>query len=333
MHTRSSLRTTLLVAALFVLIACSRQDDQTSEGKAGAVANDSAMAEMATQSVAPASAPARALSPPPSGVAPEQDRPVAGQVMSSVSTYTDAQRKFIRAAQARFGVTDVYASALAIEDAVAANGGFVVRNEIESVDHGSRTWPQGDGTLLELTEYSVRGSLTVRVPSDRAQPFLRSIVEQMEFLDRRSFEAMDAQFALLRQQLAFQRHQQAQQSLGDAADQGGRLGQKVSAIDARSAAQAARDEALVAQGEFDDRVAFATLDLSIYQPSRLRRVERVDLDAAARDSGPGFAARLAVAMRAGWRGVLEVLIEAARLWPLWLLALLALLTYRRMRKA
>ena len=82
----------------------------------------------------------------------------------------------------------------------------------------------------------MRGSLTVRVPSERAQPFLRAIVAQMEHLHRRDFEAMDAQFALLREQLAFRRHQQAQQSLGDATDQGGRLPQKVAAIDARSGA-------------------------------------------------------------------------------------------------
>lgn len=332
MHATSSLRTSLLVAALFLAVACSRQEGPASKGEAGAVAQDSAMQEMAPESTAPASAAARALAPAPRSVAAEAP-PAGAQLVSSASTYTDAQRKFIRTAQARFRVADVYASALAIEDAVAANGGFVVRNDIESVDQRSRTWPQGDGTLLELTEYRVQGALTVRVPSERAQPFLRSIAKQMEFLDRRNFEAMDAQFALLRQQLAYQRHQQAQRALGDAADQGGRLGQKVSAIDARSGAQAARDEALVAQREFDDRVAFATLDLSIYQASRLRRLERVDLDAAARDGGPGFGARLAVAVRAGWRGMLDGLVEAARLWPLWLLGLFALLAYRRLRRA
>lgn len=331
MHTTCSLRTALLVAALFLLIACSRQDGQSSAGKAATeIAQDAASTETASRYSAPASAEAHA---PPPAAAPDEARPSVGQFVSSASTYTDAQRKFIRTAQARFRVADVYESALAIEGAAAATGGFVVRNEIESVDLGSRTWPQGDGTLLELTEYGVRGSLTVRVPSAQAQPFLRSIVRQMQFLDRRDFQAVDAQFDLLRQQLAFQRHQQAQQALGDAADQGGRLGQQVSAIDARSGAQAARDEALVAQREFDDRIAFATLDLSMYQPARLRRVERVDLDTAARDSGPGFGARLAVAMRAGWGGLLEGFIGAARLWPLWLLALLAGLGYRRWRKA
>ena len=327
MHATSFLRTALLVAIAFLLIACARQDNDSSIGEAASATEDAAMAADASDAKGAAT-----TETAPQPTAPEEGEPGADQVISSASTYTDAQRKFIRTAKAQFRVADVYKAALAIEDVVADNGGFVVRNEIESVDQGSRTWPQGNATLRELTEYSVRGSLTVRVPSDRAQPFLRSILARMEHLDRRSFEAMDAQFALLREQLAFQRHQQAQQSLGDATDQGGRLPQKVSAIDARSGAQAARDEAVLAQREFEDRVAFATLELLIYQQPRLRWTERVDLDAAARASGPSFASRLGHAMHSGWRGMLVVLVELARVWPLWAVGLLVLLAYRRLRK-
>jgi len=313
MHVTSFLRnilsTAALVAVLFLLIACSKASNERASKDEAAEAP--AIAEEAAASSAEADM-------APQSMAPEETRPSADQVVSSASTYTDAQRKFIRTAKAEFRVADVYKAALAIEDAVAANGGFVVNNEIESVYQGSRTWPQGNGTLLELTEYSVRGSLKVRVPSERAQPFLRSIVSQMEFLDRRSFEAIDAQLALLREQLAFQRHQQAQQSLRN--------------VYARSEAQAARDEALLAQREFEDRIAFATLELSIYQQPRLRRTERVDLDAAARASGPSFASRLGHAMHSGWRGMLVVVVELARFWPLWAVGLLGLLAYRRLRK-
>ena len=101
----------------------------------------------------------------------------------------------------------------------------------------------GDGKLLELAEYTVRGRLTVRVPSANTQAFLRAIVGQMAFLDRRNFDAMDAQFQLLRQQLAYQRSQEAQQDLGQAAQQDGRIDRKADVIQARSDAKSARDEA------------------------------------------------------------------------------------------
>lgn len=323
------LRTALSVTLLFLVVACSRQPAE--ESAAGAVAADSAtMAESKSQAGVAAAAPAA------TPAEPDPARPEADQVTSSAATYSDAGRKFIRTAQAEFRVADVYRSALAIEDAVAAQGGFVERNEIQSTDQGSRRWPQGNGTVLELSEYVVRGTLTVRVPSDRAQTLLRSIVREMEFLDRRSFEATDAQFALLRQQQQFQRHQQAQQALGQVTAAGARAGEQVHAIEAQSGARSARDEALLGQREFEDRVAFATLELSMYQAPKLRRSERVDLDAAARDSGPGFVSRLGLAMAAGWRGLLDVLIALSSLWPLWLLALAALaalLGYGRMRRA
>ena len=193
--------------------------------------------------------------------------PSEAQLAASAATYSDAQRKFIRTAQARFRVKDVYQSALAIEDAVAAQGGFVVKNDISTQIDDIRRRSLGNGQLVELAEYSVRGDLTVRVPSDKAQVFLRSIIGQMEFLDGRSFAAADAQFALLREQLAYQRNQEAQQELGEANEEGGKLGQKAAVISARTDARSGRDEALIAQKEFEDRVAFATLDLSLYQLS------------------------------------------------------------------
>ena len=258
--------------------------------------------------------------------------PTDAQLTSSAATYSDAQRKFIRTAQAKFRVKDVYQSALAIEDAVAAQGGFVIKNDIATNIDSIRKRSLGNGQLVELAEYTVRGELTVRVPSEKAQPFLRSIIGQMEFLDTRSFAATDAQFALLREQLAYQRNQEAQQELGDAKEEGGKLGQKAAVISARSDAKSGRDEALIAQKEFEDRVAFATLDLSLYQLPKLRRTEMADMEAAVRENGPGFLTRLGKSLSTGWFGLLEVGLQVVKLWPLWLVLLLGVVVVRRLRR-
>lgn len=289
-----------------------------------------------------AAAPAKALAPPApaaeadAGGAVESSAGSQGtdpsQLTSSAATYTDSQRKFIRTAQANFRVKDVYEAALAIEDAVAAQGGFVTGNEITADVQDVTRQSIGGGKLVELAEYTVRGQLTVRVPSDKAQPFLRSIAKYMEFLDRRNFAATDAQFELLRQQLAYQRNQEAQQELGQAKDEGGKLGQKATAISARNEAKSGRDEALIAQKEFEDRVEFATLDLSLYQQPKLRRTEMADMEAAVRDSGPGFFARLGDSLRAGWFVLLEVGLVLAGLWPLWLALALGWFVLRALRR-
>ena len=306
-----------------LVAGCARQESAAdAEAFAGAPAAESATADVARQPSAPAQDAAAVA-----GAAPSET-----QLASSAATYTDAQRKFIRTARAQFQVKDVYRSALAIEDAVAAQGGFVVQNDASTQVGSVQRRPRGDGKLLELAEYTVRGTLVVRVPSERTQPFLRAIVSQMEFLDARSFEARDAQFDLLRQQLAWRRNQDAQQDIGTAIEGGGKLGQKADAIAARNDAATARDEALLAQKQFEDRVAFSTIELSLHQSPRIRQTELVDTEAVFAQNGPGFFDRLGSALRAGWYGLLDVLLALLHAWPLWLVLGAGAWVWRRLRR-
>jgi hypothetical protein len=255
------------------------------------------------------------------------------QVASSATTYSDNERRFVRTAQAQFRVKDVYASALAIEDAAAQQGGFVVENRISAQTLGVQRRPAGDGKLIELAEYTVQGTLVVRVPSDNTQAFLRAIASQMEFLDQRNFQANDVQFDLLRRALARQREQQTQEELGEAMRDGDRLDRKAEVIAARGDARMQRDEALVQQKEYEDRIAFSTINLSLYQLAKIRQTELVDSEAVFRRHGPGFFPRLFDALRVGWYGVLDLLIALVHVWPLWLALGFAVYVLRRWMRA
>ena len=323
MHTNRMSRAAFPLIVLLLAASCSRHEraadaDATAESAPamGEAAADAAAA-------APQNREAPMLQGP--GVDPSQ-------VASEVATQVDPQRRFIRTAQAQFQVKDVYRTALAIEDEVASQGGFVVDNEISSQVQRVLSRPLAPGKRLELTEYSLQGQLTVRVPSERTQAFLRAVAAQMEFLDRRSFSARDAQFDLLRQQLASQRAQDEQRELGDAVQAGGKLADRTDAIQSRGAARATRDEALIAQKEFEDRVAFSTITLSLRQDAQVRRAERVDVDAVFRDNGPGFFSRLGESLAVGWRAALDIVIALAALWPLWLMVVAVGLAWRRWRK-
>lgn len=301
------------------VVGCSRQQQAADASMASAQAD-------VTRGGAPAPA-----APP---VVVESQAVDPEQLASSVATFVDAQRKFIRTARAEFEVTNVYAAALAIEDEVAVQGGFVVGNDIKAETQDVRRRSMGDGKQLELTEYTLHGELTVRVPSEKTQSFLRAIAGKMEFLDSRSFKAEDAQFELLRQQLAAQRAQSTQQQLGSAVADGGKLGQKVDAIQARGNAGANRDEALLAMKEFQDRVDFSTITLVLNQDSQMRKAVRTDVEAVFRDNSPGFFTRLGESLRVGWQWALDLVVALARLWPLWLIvaAAFSLVRYLRRRK-
>jgi hypothetical protein len=314
--TRAAGRITLIV----LLASCSKKEEAPSAAPVAA----SPMLESAP---APAPPPEKALTA----------ASVSQQMSSNAASYADSERQFIRTANARFRVKDVYAAALGIEDTVGSNGGFVVKSDISTESVSTRSYPVGDGKLMELTEHTVQGHLIVRVPSAKTQEFLRALVGHVVFLDRRSFSARDAQFDLLRQQLDMLRNQETQSDLGQAVRDGGKLSQKTDAIATRNDVKAARDAAHIAKKEFEDQVAFSTIELTLYQPSKVLQTERVDVASMYRQFGPGFFSQLGERLRGGWEGLLDFFLALAGIWPV-LLAVGALgpvlwRIKRRQRKA
>lgn len=254
--------------------------------------------------------------------------PAAALESSVLDSSDDGERRFIRRADATFEVADVHRSAQAIEKLVARHGGFVLDNSIRTRREKAKTRSFGDGQLLELTPYVVHGQLQLRLPSANTQAFLRDLAKQVEFLHERSFTAEEVQFELLRRRLAQARNQQALRAHSDSAEGGGRVSDRTEAIQARTAAQEARDDTRIEQQGYEDRIAFSTIDLSVRQAPQLRRSVQVDVDAALRDAGPGFLSRLRQALVAGWQDLLRVALRFGRLWPLWLLASAALIAAR-----
>ena len=315
----------LALAVLVGMAGCARQHEAGGEMSAAAPAEAVADLPMAAP---PAAEAAKAADAGVLGAGVD-----AGSMLASrTGASDDPRRRFVRTAQATFQVKDVYASALAIEDVAAAEGGFVTRNAIGTQQVRELERPVGDGKLLRLSEVVTEGSLEVRVPGDRAQGFLRKIASQMQFLDARTYEARDVQFDLLRQQLAWQRSQDVQRDIAATGAQPGRTGDKVDAAQARGEQLAVRDEAVVAQRELEDRIAYATLTLTLRQPAQVREQVVPDTAAILRERGPGFFAQAGEAIASGWRGLLAAAVLAVGLWPLWLGAAAAWFAATRLRR-
>jgi hypothetical protein len=320
----------VMVMLSLMLVACARPAPVPAEATAD-VGSDAAapappapmMERAAAASPLPAIAPQSRMEQP----APPQGID-AGQLASAASTYTDGQRRFVRTADARLRVRDTYAAALAIEDLVARQQGFVVSNRINAQILDTQRRSIGHARLLEVAEYTVNGTLTVRVPSEHTQALLRAMAAQIDFLDARSFQADDVQFDLLTQALAEQREEQSQQELGQATARNGRADQVAQVVDARRQARERRDGVVVEQRRMEDRIAFSTLTFSLYQPSMIRRTELPDVEAVLRDNAPSFAWRLGQALQGGWDGVEALALWLATAWPLWLAMMVVVLLAR-----
>jgi len=327
----------LLSAVLLVILAaCSKSEESYADAPAtdAAASSDAVVAETANFAAAPSAPEAASRERSDSGMLDKssEEKVTADQLVSSATSYVDGERKFVRTASADFRVRDVYQSAIAIENIVANQGGFVVGNQINSTVERVNRYPVGNAKLMELAEYTVRGNLTVRVPSARTQDFLRALVSQIEFLDQRNFEARDVQFELLRKQLEFLRNQEAQRQLGDLSTSPGKISDKAAVISGQNDAKANRDEAVVVQKEVEDKVAFSTISLSLYQLSKVRKTEVDDVDAIAKAIRPGFFSRMSSALAVGWYALLDIVIDVIAIWPLWLLIGLAVFAVKRFRK-
>jgi hypothetical protein len=286
---------TLSFTLIALLVACGKAPEKVSARAESAPAPASAAPASASDAASPASKPGAEIT--------TANKTEQLSSTASTSTAVDTERKFIRTADAEFAVKDVYQSALAIEDAVNANGGFVTANNIRAEKLNNEHYAKGDGNIIDITEYQVTGTLTVRVPSNKTQDFLRAVANQIEFLDERNFSAVDAQFEILRQKV----------------------------ITATADNRSERGDSRVAEKEFADRVAYATINLNIYQPNKVRQSEYADINAAVLENRPSFFKRLGQSLATGWYGVLDIFIALANFWPIWFGIVLVYFASRRLK--
>lgn len=293
------------------MLACSKKSEAPNE-----------VGEVATVTTADVSASKKLAGAKEKNTASDDELKAASKVQqlsSNAMTYTYSERKFIRSASLQFAVKDVYQSALALEDMVAAHAGFVIKNNITSTPQMSEKYPNADGNIVDIREYAVSATLIVRVPSQRTQEFLRAITTQIEFLDNRNFEARDAQFELLQQKLNITRLQEQQTALAQMPQKNADVEQRAGVIAMRGETLAMRDESRIMQKKFEDEVAFSTLTLNIYQANKVRKFEYVDVHNLILKNRPGFFPRAASSLSFGWYQGLDLLITLMQVWPLYVL--------------
>jgi hypothetical protein len=335
MLTPSFLHKTLLATACSLsLLACGQKSEAPSDALArlapvatapAAAAPLSQMRAKKDRSDASADKMMAEVASPDASLAPASNEPAGGlpaAAIANVPAASDAAlkgRKLVLTASARFGVKNTYLSALAIEDAVVANDGYVVANNIES-NVLQQTQQRGDdGQLVRVAQIGVTGNLVVRVPSAKTQSFLRDIASQIEALDQRNFAAKDVQFDMLRSQLEAARNQEAQAELGLLTQQKGTVGDKAAALEARNQAKAVRDEARIAGSQLADQVAYSTIALALHQPAMVRTMHEADFDSASLAQRPSFISNVQRALASGWQGLLSAMVWLVALWPLVLL--------------
>ena len=244
-------------------------------------------------------------------------------------TTSDTNRRFIRTADLRFRVTDVVKSTYAIEDLIAGFGGHVEHTELTSEVDERYITPISEDSLLETTRFTVHNRAALRVPAANLDTALKSLARFVDFLDSRTVKAEDVRLMLLSNRMTQQRIARHQQRMETAIDeQGRRLRETAGAEDRLLDRLEQADQARLSSMGLEDRIAYSTIIIDIYQRQSTRhdmlaneqRIDRYE---------PGFFSQLADALAFGWRMLVRIVLFAARSWSVLLVMSVIFVVLRR----
>ncbi|MGF6147998.1 Uncharacterised protein [Kingella potus] len=243
-------------------------------------------------------------------------------------------RQMVVEADISFKTKDSRQTLSELEKLALKYGGFVEKSRIEAETESERTYPQQDGTLLVVRRYGQYGSMTVRLPKEKTADFLRDIQPFVVFLENQSFAAADVALDIRRQALEAARQHSLAERLQQAASSAEKSSKSGTAevLVRQSEARAEAEYARLQQAYWQDKVAFATLNLRFFQPESVFRYTRPDSDAEARQYAPSFWQSAGVMLKQGWAGFVRLSLLLAALWPLWLFSALFVVFWRIVRK-
>lgn len=247
-------------------------------------------------------------------------KPEPGIMSSSAARTTDdTLRRFIRSADLKFRVKDVVQATYAIEDITVGFGGHVENTQLTSRVDQRFTTPISSDSLLETTKFTVINTATLRVPVEKLDTMLKSLAQFVDFLDHRTVKADDVQLLLYANRLEEKRIERSQQRMTDAVDeQGKKLRETTVAEDRLLERQAQADAVKLSSVGLEDKIAFSTITIHVYQRQELR----YDVLANERSVDryrPGFFSELASALGIGWQILVNLVLFLARSWSVILL--------------
>jgi len=259
--------------------------------------------------------------------------PANGYISSMIASYTgDTARKFIKTADMKFRVKNVYTATYAIEDIIKKNDGFVTSTILNSTINNKTVTTISEDSSVESTYFTVSNSMTLRVPSYKLDSTLRTIAKLINYLDYRIIKADDVEFDIMFNQFTMYRTQSHERRLTtDINKQGKKLQETSNAENVLNQLQEEADNAKIENLKLNDKIKFSTIDLEIYQRETIKR-ELIANEQNLRAYEPGFWFKVGAALKSGWEILEAILIFLANIWFLYLFALAGYFIYRILRK-
>jgi hypothetical protein len=263
-------------------------------------------------------------------VATEESQDLA--TSSAASTKNDNGRKYMRTADMKFKVNDVAKSTYAIENTVQQFGGIVTNTNLQSVISEHKETQVSPDSTLETTKYNVENSMTFRIPNRQLDTVVKAIAKQVNYLDFRIIKAEDASLQMLSNDMAQQRNDAHRKRLENAIDKQPR---KLNDIDASEngllTKQENADNTKIENLAMNDKVAFSTVTLAIYESEKVRQ-QLVANEKSVNAYRPHIGLQIWDSLKTGWFILEGILAFIAKFWSLILIALAAIFLFRKYGK-
>jgi hypothetical protein len=250
---------------------------------------------------------------------------------AAVEDGKDSTRKFIRTAEMKFRVRNVFDATYTIEGIAKQFDGFVTYTNLVSELNDKTIVRMSEDSSLETLHYTVENSLTLRVPNTRLDTTLKTIASLIDYLDYRIIKADDVALQMLANKMEQERAVKNERRLTDAIDSKGRkLNETTRAEEQIVNRQEQADRAKIANLSLQDQINFSTVKINIYQRPSIKQslISNENIDSFK----PGLGSRMIEGFKAGWRILEDIIVFIAQIWWLLLGGVIAYLGYRFFRK-
>jgi len=259
----------------------------------------------------------------------EQQNPNVVSSSAAVQSKKDTLRKFVRTADLKFKVKNVYQSTIEIENITAKNDGFVTYTNLSSTIDNVTTTPVSTDSSVETTYFTVINNIILRVPNYNLDSTIRGMAHLITYLDFRIIKANDVSLTLAANNMAQHRINNTTQKLNNIADKKnlpvGELSNVQQNIEDK---QAQLDQVKYDKMKLMDEVKFSTVNINIYQRQTLKR-EMVCNEKSIKPFEPSFGTKLVDALVFSWEILLAIFLFFVRIWFILLIILVGIIVCRR----
>lgn len=238
----------------------------------------------------------------------------------------NSNRKFIRTADLKFKVKNVAQSTYAIENTTNKFGGFVTYTNLQSIVSEKMETKISHDSTLEITKYRVENNITIRVPNTRLDTVIKTIANQIDFLEYRIIKADDVSLQMLSNQMKQNRGVNQEKRLEKAIDtKGKKLNDIIAAEDNLNTKKEEKDNNKLENISLQDQVNFSTLTLQIYQ----RETIKEEIVANAKTYRQSFGSQIVDGLISGWYIIEEIIAVIVKLWSIILIAIGGYFIYKK----